>query len=98
MAMRLDGIEGRVALVTGAARGIGLCIAETLRDQGAHVAAGSRAAPAIEGTLGIDMDVTSDSAVESAFDRVEAELGNVDMLVVNAGVYVVERLEDTSVD
>lgn len=98
MAMRLDGIEGRVALVTGAARGIGLCIAETLRDQGAHVAAGSRAAPAIEGTLGIDMDVTSDSAVESAFDRVEAELGDVDMLVVNAGVYVVERLEDTSLD
>ncbi len=96
--MKLDGIEGRVALVTGAARGIGLCIAETLRDQGAHVAASSRAAPAIEGTLGIDMDVTSDSAVASGFDRVEAELGDVDILVVNAGVYVVERLEDTSLE
>ena len=94
--MKLDGIEGRVALVTGAARGIGRCIAETLRDQGARVVAGSRQAPAIDGVLGIDMDVTSDAAVESAFARVESELGGVDILVVNAGIYIVERLEDTS--
>ena len=94
--MKLDGIDGRVALVTGAARGIGRCIAETLRDQGALVAAGSRAAPEIEGVLAIDMDVTSDEAVERAFALVEDELGAVDLLIANAGIYVVERLEDTS--
>lgn len=96
--MKLDGIDGRVALVTGAARGIGRCIAETLRDQGARVAAGSRTAPAIEGVLGIEMDVSSEEAVEAAFTQVEQELGTVDLLVANAGIYVVERLEDTSLD
>src|SRR4051812_36480808 len=96
MSMKLDGFEGRVALVTGAARGIGRCVAETLRDQGATVIAGSRVAPEIEGVRGIDMDVTSDEAVERAFAQVEEEFGGVDLLVANAGIYVVERLEDTS--
>ena len=36
----LDGIQGRVAFVTGGGRGIGRCIGETLRDNGARVAAG----------------------------------------------------------
>jgi 3-oxoacyl-[acyl-carrier protein] reductase len=94
--MKLDGFEGRVALVTGAARGIGRCIAETLRDQGARVAAGSRNAPVIDDVLGVEMDVASDAEVEDAFAKVEKEIDGVDILVVNAGVYVVERLEETS--
>jgi NAD(P)-dependent dehydrogenase (short-subunit alcohol dehydrogenase family) len=94
--MRLDGIEGRVALVTGASKGIGRCIAETLRDQGASVAAGARAAPDLEGVLGLEMDVGSAVAVEEAFGRVEQELGPVDLLVLNAGVYIVETLEETT--
>jgi 3-oxoacyl-[acyl-carrier protein] reductase len=96
--VKLDGIEGRVALVTGAGRGIGRCIAETLRDQGARVAAGSRSVPAIDGVLGIEMDVASEDAVEAAFAQVEQEIGGVDLLVANAGIYVVERLEDTSLE
>ena len=52
--MRFDGIEGRVAFVSGGARGIGRCIAETLRDQGARVASGDLAAPAVPGVLGVD--------------------------------------------
>src|SRR3954470_23355434 len=96
MSMKLDGFDGRVALVTGAARGIGRCVAETLRDQGATVIAGSRVTPEIDGVRGIEMDVTSDEAVERAFAQVGDELGGVDVLVANAGIYVVERLEETS--
>src|SRR5713226_8225061 len=96
--MKLDGIEGRVALVTGGGRGIGRCIAETLRDQGARVADGDLQAPGIDGVLGVDLDVTSESSIEAAFARVEAELGAVELLVLNAGIYVVEPFEETSLE
>jgi NAD(P)-dependent dehydrogenase (short-subunit alcohol dehydrogenase family) len=96
--LKLDGIEGRVALVTGAARGIGRCIAETLRDQGARIAAGDLQAPEVDGILGLGMDVSSEESVERAFDQVERELGVVELLVLNAGIYVVEPLEETTLD
>ncbi len=96
--MRLDGLEGRVALVTGGGRGIGRAIAETLRDQGARVADGDLEAPAIEGVLGVELDVTSPESVDSAFARIESELGSVELLVLNAGIYVVEPFEETSLD
>lgn len=96
--MQLDGIDGRVALVTGASKGIGRCVAETLRDQGAKVAAGARQKPELDGILGLEMDVASEEAVEGGFRRVEEELGPVDLLVLNAGVYVVEGLEETTLE
>ena len=58
--MQLDGINGRVAFVTGGARGIGRCIAETLRDQGAKVAAGDLQPPSIDGVLGVRLDVADE--------------------------------------
>jgi len=94
--MRLDGLDNRVALVTGGARGIGRCIAETLRDQGARVAAGDLEPPQIEGVLGLVLDVRAEQSVDEGFGLVEAELGPVDVLVLNAGIYVVESLEDTT--
>jgi NAD(P)-dependent dehydrogenase (short-subunit alcohol dehydrogenase family) len=96
--LRLAGIEGRVALVTGAGRGIGRRIAEVLRDQGARVAVGDLAAPEVHGALGVAMDVTDERAVDAAFARAEGELGPVEILVLNAGVYVIEPLEATSVE
>jgi NAD(P)-dependent dehydrogenase (short-subunit alcohol dehydrogenase family) len=94
--VRFDGIEGRVAFVTGGARGIGRAIAETLRDQGARAAAGDLQAPELDGVLGVDLDVARPESVDSAFGRVEAELGAVELLVLNAGVYIVEPFEETS--
>jgi NAD(P)-dependent dehydrogenase (short-subunit alcohol dehydrogenase family) len=96
--MQLDGIAGRVAFVTGGGRGIGRCVAETLRDQGARVADGDLSAPEIEGVVGVDLDVVSEASVDAAFGRVEAELGPVELLVLNAGIYVVEPFEETSPD
>jgi NAD(P)-dependent dehydrogenase (short-subunit alcohol dehydrogenase family) len=96
--MKLDGIEGRVALVTGGGRGIGRCIAETLRDQGARVADGDLRAPQIEGVLGVDLDVTDPDSIDAAFSRVEQELGPIELLVLNAGIYVVEPFEETSLE
>jgi NAD(P)-dependent dehydrogenase (short-subunit alcohol dehydrogenase family) len=96
--MKLDGIEARVALVTGGGRGIGRCIAETLRDQGARVADGDLRAPEIEGVLGVDLDVTDPDSIDAAFTRIEQELGPVELLVLNAGIYVVEPFEETSIE
>jgi NAD(P)-dependent dehydrogenase (short-subunit alcohol dehydrogenase family) len=94
--VRLDGISGRVALVTGAGRGIGRCIAETLRDQDARVAGGDVRPPEVDGVLGVELDVTEEQMVDAAFASVEAELGPVELLVLNAGIFLIEPFEETA--
>jgi NAD(P)-dependent dehydrogenase (short-subunit alcohol dehydrogenase family) len=96
--MKLEGFAGRVALVTGAARGIGRRVAEELRDLGASVAAGDLARPDHDGILGVQLDVTDEASVEQAFTTVEVELGSVDLLVLNAGIMRVESLTETSLE
>jgi len=83
----------RVALVSGAARGIGRAIAEALADRGSAVALGDllesdarEAAEAIgERGLAVPLDVTDSASVADAVARVERQLGPVDILVNNAG-------------
>jgi len=90
-------LEGRVALVTGAARGIGAATAVALAEAGARVALVDRDEPGIERTadaigrvgsdaLAIPADVTDAPAMERAVDAVVAEWGRLDVLVNNAGI------------
>jgi 3-oxoacyl-[acyl-carrier protein] reductase len=76
----------RVALVTGANRGLGLAIARALRDEGHRVAGTYRSdAPDEPGIEWVRCDVTDSESVDAAFDAVEASLGPVEVLVSNAG-------------
>jgi 3-hydroxybutyrate dehydrogenase len=98
-------LNGKVAVVTGAASGIGKQIALTLSAAGAAIAiadlnqdganavaeeikkAGGKA-------IGVAMDVTSEEAVNQGIDRVAAELGSVDILISNAGIQIVNPIEN----
>jgi 3-oxoacyl-[acyl-carrier protein] reductase len=93
--MQLDGIEGRIALVTGGGRGIGRCIAETLRDLGAQATTCDLEPPTIEGVLGLRADVADEEQVDEAVTAIEHDLGHVELLVCNAGILIAKPLEQT---
>jgi 3-oxoacyl-[acyl-carrier protein] reductase len=76
---------GRVVLVTGGNRGIGLAIARAFQAGGDRVAVTSRSGE-VDGLFSVACDVTSTQDVDAAFGAVEAELGPVEVLVANAGV------------
>jgi NAD(P)-dependent dehydrogenase (short-subunit alcohol dehydrogenase family) len=85
--MRLEGINGRVAVVTGAAGGIGRCVAESLLALGARVVAFDLQPSNIDGVLYVQVDVTDQAAVDAAFQRVEREAGAAAFLITSAGVF-----------
>jgi D-threitol dehydrogenase (NAD+) len=99
------GLDGKVALVTGGASGIGAAIVDTFVAKGARVAVvdldGDAAAKkaAEHGTLasGYACDVTDPSAVDAAVDAVLAEYGRIDILVNCAGVVILAPAEDLTV-
>lgn len=96
--MELDGIAGRGALVTGGARGIGMEIALRLRDLGAKVAVGDLVAPEITGCTGVAMDVTDPDSVTSGVEQSRRAVGSIDILVLNAGIFVIEPFEQTTLE
>ncbi|WP_278483006.1 3-hydroxybutyrate dehydrogenase [Achromobacter insolitus] len=103
----MHNLNGKVAVVTGAASGIGKEIALTLARAGAAVAiadlnqAGADAvAREIERAggkaMGVAMDVTSEEAVNQGIDRVAAAYGSIDILISNAGIQIVNPIENFS--
>lgn len=94
----MSAVESRVALVSGANRGIGLAVARQLGERGMTVIvgardlAGGRAVAAELATRGINarahqLDVTDQASVDRLRDWIAAELGRVDVLINNAGIY-----------
>ncbi|MDX7985770.1 3-oxoacyl-ACP reductase FabG [Xenorhabdus sp. 12] len=86
--------DGKIALVTGASRGIGRAIAELLAERGACVigtATSEKGAEAISAYLGdkgkgFVLNVTDSESIENALSNIRAEFGEIDILVNNAGI------------
>ncbi len=94
---KLFSLEGRVALVTGASRGLGWAIAETFAEHGAEVVLASRDQSALDRRAGslaarghkahaMAFDVTDRAAATEAVHALAAEHGRLDILVNNAGI------------
>jgi 3-oxoacyl-[acyl-carrier protein] reductase len=106
----MSNLSGKVALVTGGSRGIGAAVAKRLAADGASVAityaknagAASEVVKAIElrggKAIAIQADATDAAAVKSAFEKVVATFGRLDVLVNNAGIGIMKQFEETSLE
>src|SRR5260370_20747491 len=95
--MPLFSLDGRVALVTGASRGLGFAMAEALAEAGATVVLNSRHADTLEAAArklrdrGLNVetaafDVTEQAASRAALEAIIGKMGRLDILIANAGV------------
>ena len=86
-------LEGKTALITGAARGIGRAFAEAYIREGARVAIadingdGVRATAAEIGAVPIVMDVTDQASIDAGVAQAAAQLGGIDILINNAALF-----------
>lgn len=97
-------LEGKVAVITGAASGIGKEIALTYAREGARIAIADLNLEAAElaaagmrdaghEALGVGMDVANEAQVEAGIEAVVAQWGGIDILVSNAGIQIVHPIE-----
>lgn len=99
-----DRLTGRVAVVTGSSRGIGLAIVRRLHAEGASVVVNGRNAHAVaeaaqplgQRAIGVAADVSTEAGAKRLIAAAAAEFGSVDILVNNAGIASVESAERIS--
>jgi NAD(P)-dependent dehydrogenase (short-subunit alcohol dehydrogenase family) len=97
-------LRDKVAIVTGASRGIGLAVTKALADEGAYVVAGARSMthlPAMDRVTGVEVDLAQTDAPAQLVDRALDEYGRVDALVNNVGAVALRLggfLETTDAD
>lgn len=98
----MSDLAGRVALVTGAGRGIGAATARALAAAGAKVAATDLSAPMeLAGEIGglaRAQDVTSETDWADVMEWIKAEAGGLDILVNNAGLFLMKPITETTLD
>lgn len=84
----MESLEGRVALITGASRGIGAAVARSLAAQGVRLALASRSGDdlGISNAVARPADVRDAAALEALVKEAVEQFGRLDILVVNAGV------------
>src|SRR5262249_11434360 len=85
-------LDGKVAIVTGGAPGIGRAIADGLAAEGARIViadlrGADAAAASYAGGIGLTVDVADEAAVQSLVDDTVSQCGGVDVLINNAGLY-----------
>ena len=91
-------LDGKVALITGAAGGIGAATARLFASQGARLVLADLAPlAAAPGVLTLHLDVTDEAGWSAAMEQAIARFGRLDVLVNNAGIFKMAPLEETSV-
>ena len=96
-------LEGRRAIVTGGAQGIGFAIAKRLNDEGCRVAIldiqealAKESAAQLKDCIGVACDVSSPEAIETAVKAVADAFGGIDILVNNAGILPSQGIEEVT--
>jgi len=100
----MNRLDGKCALITGAARGIGRAFAEAYIREGARVCiadvdiAGARAVAAEIGAAAVEMDVSRQDSIEAAVAATIAELGQIDILINNAAIFTAAPITEITRD
>ena len=100
----MNGLKGKVAVVTGGNSGIGLAAAKRLQEEGARVAISGRSARTLEeavksignGIVAVQADVAKLEDIDRLYQTVTQKLGRIDVLFVNAGIGKFAPLSETS--
>ena len=102
----MPNLTGKVAIVTGSTKGIGLAVTERMVNEGASVVVSSRTPADVEavaerlgdGAIGVPCDVADPAACQRLVDETVERLGRLDVLVNNAGLGIFKPISDMTVD